>query len=548
MRLKAIVAVSLFALSSAAIAQDLTGLAKPPKPEECPASGFYPTRYGTVGRNAGDGPAPHEVVSPCTPQAVIDAADAIGMARSHFNSPLGVKNVVTSLFSATGTFADAGGKAAPVQDVTVHMHYGIAASRIMVTRGGKKEIRVFNDGYSWNEASEGVGATPAAGTEREREILNKLTPFGAVWSAAEAEGTAKVSQENGHTVITSTSPFDKLEVTTTLDEMNRPQSVSVRDGDTVYGATFSDYRDTWEPNYLVIFPAKISWTRNGKPFADMTVTKFNSNPYVVFPVPAEISKAGIDRSAIAGLPKRKSPFSAYAKSLESANPTPRLASGKPDLNGTWANVPSTAGPGGVRKPGTFEPDQAVMQRASGWDKPMYKPEYWEKVRSLDFSKVDVDPAFGCLKPGTPRMNAPTKILQTEKELVLFNPGQMEATRFLTDDHRPHTEADMDQSTFLGIPSAHWEGDVLVVESVGFTDQTWLQWQGYFHSNMMKVTERFWRQGDLLFYNYTVDDPEVLMEPWTQGTLVRRLAPAGTRMDEAAPCEIFEPEGDLFMRG
>ena len=77
----------------------------------------------------------------------------------------------------------------------------------------------------------------------------------------------------------------------------------------------------------------------------------------------------------------------------------------------------------------------------------------------------------------------------------------------------------------------------MVESVGFNDITWLQWQGYFHTDKMKVTERLRRDGDLLFYQFTVDDPDVLAEPWTSDTYVRRLNPDPlARIDEAQPCE------------
>lgn len=74
----------------------------------------------------------------------------------------------------------------------------------------------------------------------------------------------------------------------------------------------------------------------------------------------------------------------------------------------------------MRESGTREPDQAVMQRGAQWNKPLYKPEYWAKVRDLDFSKADVDPAYGCGKPvvmalrlsltatrNTSRLHAPT---------------------------------------------------------------------------------------------------------------------------------------------
>lgn len=245
-------------------------------------------------------------------------------------------------------------------------------------------------------------------------------------------------------------------------------------------------------------------------------------------------------------PKRISPFAAYAATQVSDKPAPRTAWGVVDLSGMWTNIPSPAGPGGVRKAGTFEPDQAVLQRASGWEKPIYKPEFWEKVRSLDFSKVNVDPFYNCGPAGIPRSNIPSKIVQTPSEIILFHGPR---ARIVPVDGRPRSPDDLEVESFDGVPLGRWEGDVLVIESVGFNDVSWLQWQGYFHSNMMKVTERIWRKGDLLYYQFTVDDPDVLMEPWTQGTMVRRLNPDRTaRIEEQGMCTVFEPEGDLYLRG
>ena len=98
--------------------------------------------------------------------------------------------------------------------------------------------------------------------------------------------------------------------------------------------------------------------------------------------------------------------------------------------------------------------------------------------------------------------------------------------------------------------AHWEGDTLVVESVGFGDTTWLGWEGYFHTDKMEVTERFTRQGDLLYYNFTVTDPDVLMEPWTSYTYVRRLGAGAVRQDEAPDCEERDLNllADPYLRG
>ena len=106
------------------------------------------------------------------------------------------------------------------------------------------------------------------------------------------------------------------------------------------------------------------------------------------------------------------------------------------------------------------------------------------------------------------------------------------------------------STFNGMGVARWDGDTLVVESIGFGEDTWLGWEGYFHSDSMKVTERFLRQGNMLFYNFTVDDPKVLMEPWTSITYVRTFNGTPARMGEAGECSERDINllADPFLRG
>ena len=249
--------------------------------------------------------------------------------------------------------------------------------------------------------------------------------------------------------------------------------------------------------------------------------------------------------------KRVSPQDGFAAAQQSPAPTPRDENGHPDLTGNWvANFPSPLGAPGLREKGTFEPDQAVMQRGAQWNKPLYKPEYWEKVRSLDFSKADVDPSYGCTHPvGVPRQNVPARIVQRNNQIWLLNNVE-NGIRILPLDPRARDPLDAEYSTYNGMGLARWDGDTLVVESVGFNDITWLGWEGYFHTDRMTVTERFRRQGDRLFYAFTVDDPDVLMEPWTSITYVRRLNPNPVRQDEANICDERDIDllADPYNRG
>jgi hypothetical protein len=87
----------------------------------------------------------------------------------------------------------------------------------------------------------------------------------------------------------------------------------------------------------------------------------------------------------------------------------------------------------------------------------------------------------------------------------------------------------------------WEGDTLVLDAVAFIDTTWLGRGGFFHSDRMHVVEKFTRQGDVLLYDVTVEDPEVLVEPWVLPTRKVRLNtnPNAGLIRERGNCEIYE---------
>ena len=96
-------------------------------------------------------------------------------------------------------------------------------------------------------------------------------------------------------------------------------------------------------------------------------------------------------------------------------------------------------------------------------------------------------------------------------------------------------------TYMGDTVGHWEGDTLVLDSVAFIDTTWLGRGGFFHSDQMHVIERFKREGDALLYDVTVEDPEVLAEPYVYPTRVVRRNPnpdAGL-VRERGNCEVYE---------
>ena len=81
----------------------------------------------------------------------------------------------------------------------------------------------------------------------------------------------------------------------------------------------------------------------------------------------------------------------------------------------------------------------------------------------------------------------------------------------------------------------------MLDSISFVDSTWLGRGGFFHSELMHVVERFTRQGDVLLYDVTVEDPEVLVEPWVlpTRTVLRNTNPNAGLIRERGNCEVQE---------
>ena len=240
-------------------------------------------------------------------------------------------------------------------------------------------------------------------------------------------------------------------------------------------------------------------------------------------------------------------------------PTPRTADGHPDLSGTWGG--GGGGGGGANpfdekgnlyiqrndrkgNPVNGERDSGMSQRY-GPNFPLYKPQYWDKVDSLDVNGNVQDSNFHCMPAGVPRMGPPVRILQTPKDVV-FLYREKNQYRVIPIDGRPHDPVNSMDQTYLGDSVGRWEGDTLVVDVIGFNDETWLAWPGYFHTNKMRVTERLTRTGNILHYQATVDDPDVLMQPWAPDPRDLRLNTNPTTQIEDPPC-VESDSANLYTK-
>ena len=99
-----------------------------------------------------------------------------------------------------------------------------------------------------------------------------------------------------------------------------------------------------------------------------------------------------------------------------------------------------------------------------------------------------------------------------------------------------TPLDQLDGTWKGESIGHWEGITMVIDTIGFNDISWLDIGGYFHSENMHVIERIRRDGNTLTWQATVEDPDVLIKPWTMNPRVLRLNPDPKAvLEETLPC-------------
>jgi len=235
-----------------------------------------------------------------------------------------------------------------------------------------------------------------------------------------------------------------------------------------------------------------------------------------------------------------------------SKPPAKAADGHPDLSGVW-NGATVNGPhiksedplvtNLPARDGTllnFERDNTIVRRANP-NKPLYKPEFWERVQKLDQTENESDPSFGCMPAGVPRIGPPAKVVQTPKEIIFLYisagaQGWGDPYRVIPIDGRAHTPLQDLDGTWKGESIGHWEDNTLVVDTIGFNDSSWLDIGGYFHSENLHVIERIRRDGDNLIWQATVEDPDVLLKPWTMNPRTQRLNPDTLAMlPESLPC-------------
>ncbi len=237
----------------------------------------------------------------------------------------------------------------------------------------------------------------------------------------------------------------------------------------------------------------------------------------------------------------------------------RLANGKPDLNGIWqalnsanydlerhmarASLQLREGPHGplpdvpLLRLGAVGAVPGGMGVVEGGKIP-YTPEAAAKREENRKNWIDRDPEIKCYLPGVPRANYmpfPFQIFHNENSIfIAYEFAGATREVYLEDVGPAETDSWMGQSV------GRWEGDTLVVDVSGLSDQTWLDRSGTHHSYKMRVTERYTPIGpNHIQYEATIEDPEVFTRPWKISMPLYRRIEEGARLMDFKCVEFVE---------
>jgi hypothetical protein len=182
------------------------------------------------------------------------------------------------------------------------------------------------------------------------------------------------------------------------------------------------------------------------------------------------------------------------------------------------------------------------------DEPSLTPEYlakWQKIsKTLVAGSSEYDLIARCLPPGMPAVMSMfygMEVMQNKDKITFFSELNDALRRVYLDGRKPSQKV-LDDPTYAGYSTGHWEGGTLVVDTVALRDNTFIE--GFTpHSDAMTVRERIrLKEPGLLEDQITVTDPKALTKPWETVKTYRKAKP-GTGTDELREFACAEGLGE-----
>jgi hypothetical protein len=192
-------------------------------------------------------------------------------------------------------------------------------------------------------------------------------------------------------------------------------------------------------------------------------------------------------------------------------PAQRTSYGKPDLSGFW--LPENPTKYLLNLAADMKPEEIPLKP---WARDLYN-------HRIETNGKDHPGAY-CLPSGIPeKLNIPDglKLVQTEDLVILLHESRTIYRQIFTDGRSHPKDA---QPTWMGYSIGRWEGDTLVVDTIGQNGRTWLDMRGLPGTESLRVIERYRRPRiGRMDIEVTIDDPEAYTRPW-KVNLVWRLLP------------------------
>ena len=207
-----------------------------------------------------------------------------------------------------------------------------------------------------------------------------------------------------------------------------------------------------------------------------------------------------------------------------AEPAPRLEDGRVQigaragetgfwfpLGGAWANLADNDDLSGPSYSESFFPGRPTFSQV-----PL---QPWARA-VLDYRRLNrLEPHARCKASGGVRQfQTPYGVEIVELDhldrIYIFDVGGPHSYRII---HMDAEHPDDVRPTYYGHSIGWWEGDTLVVDTIGFNERFWFDRRGFPHTERLHLVERFTRTSlERMSYEVTIEDPGVYTEPWTSG--------------------------------